>query len=383
MVYKLRMPAAVLVAFLLMWVAARGATPQPAASMAPAESGCVQQPPAQVWQFLLDTPHRAKGSVWTQFGFTALFFIIVTVILWLGGGAFGARRVVPALLFGVFFSGAIMMAIVIYGGIAPFVVIPWGMFMFVRGFKGGRRSPEKWFYEIAQSGSAPAVPAKRGSWFPPVSARDLGRPSVIALVVSNLVPVLGVLALGWQAFPILMLYWMENVVIGFYNVLRMIGCTGEGNVQPASAKWYLIPFFCGHYGLFCAVHGFVLYTLFGGASFADPDVVSSAPLWPTLVRHQLGWALLGLTISHGVSFVDNYLRHGERRRAQFGVLMIQPYARVAVLHLALLLGAGAGLLLGQPTSALVLLVLMKIALDLRAHLAERLKLGSSGKGTEP
>lgn len=209
-------------------------------------------------------------------------------------------------------------------------------------------------------------------------ARGLLRPSAIALVLSNLVPVFGVLALGWSVFPILMLYWMENVVIGFYNVLRMVWCTGKGNVEPAielettSAKLFLIPFFCAHYGLFCLVHGLSVYALFGGKSFADPNGPSS-PFWPTMVSYQLHWALLSLAISHGVSFVDNYLLRGERFRAYFGVLLIQPYARVVVLHLALLLGAGAGLLLGLPCSALVLLVLMKIVLDLLAHLAERKK----------
>jgi hypothetical protein len=188
--------------------------------------------------------------------------------------------------------------------------------------------------------------------------------------------------LGWSVFPIMMLYWMENVVIGCYNVLRMVWCTGKGNVEPASAKLFLIPFFCGHYGLFCLVHGFFVYALFGGKSFADPNVMSSAPLWPTMVRYQLGWALLGLVVSHGVSFVDNYLRRGERYRAYFGVLLFQPYVRVVVLHLALLLGACAGLLLGLPNSALVLLVLMKIILDLRAHLVERGKFAAGGDGRD-
>lgn len=218
----------------------------------------------------------------------------------------------------------------------------------------------------------------RADIIPKLRAKGLLRPSAIALVLSNLVPVLGVLALGWSMFPILMLYWMENVVIGFFNVLRMAWCTGKGNVKPASAKLFLIPFFCLHYGLFCAAHGFTVYALFGGKSFADPDVMSSAPFGQTMARYHLGWALLGLVVSHGVSFVDNYLLHGERRRAYFGLLLFQPYMRVVVLHLALLLGACAGLLIGSPQYALVLLVLMKIILDLRAHLAERDKFASRG-----
>lgn len=36
-----------------------------------------------------------------------------------------------------------------------------------------------------------------------ISAQELLRPSVIALVLANLAPVYGVLFLGWQVFPIL------------------------------------------------------------------------------------------------------------------------------------------------------------------------------------
>jgi hypothetical protein len=366
---RLLWPAAVALAMLfLLSMAIRAATPEPAGGEAAVD--VVKTLPAQICQFLLDTPHRAQVPVWKQLGFTAVFFIGVTILLLLGGGAFGARRVMPAVLFGVFFSGVIMIAVVVYGGIAPFLLVPWGIFMFVKGFKSGRGSPEKWFYPIYESESGPTTAVKNWSWFPPVSAKDLLRPSAITLVLSNLVPVFGVLALGWSVFPIMMLYWMENVVIGFYNVLRMAWCTGKGNVQPASAKLFLIPFFCLHYGLFCLVHGIFVYTLFGGKSIADPNVVSY-PFWQTMGRYELGWALLCLVVSHGVSLVDNYFRQGERHRAYFGVLLFQPYVRVVALHLALVLGAGAALVLGLPHSALVLLVLMKIVLDLRAHLAER------------
>ncbi len=40
------------------------------------------------------------------------------------------------------------------------------------------------------------------------------RPSAIVLVLVNLLPLGGVLALDWQVFDVLLLYWSENVVIG-------------------------------------------------------------------------------------------------------------------------------------------------------------------------
>ena len=49
---------------------------------------------------------------------------------------------------------------------------------------------------------------------------------------------------------------------------------------------------------------------------------------------------------------------------------MQPYQRVILLHVTVLAGGFVVMLLGQPLLALVLLVLLKTAVDLRAHIQE-------------
>jgi len=51
--------------------------------------------------------------------------------------------------------------------------------------------------------------------------------------------------------------------------------------------------------------------------------------------------------------------------------MGQPYGRVVVLHMTVLFGGWIVMTLGSPLAALVLLVVLKTAADLRAHKAER------------
>ena len=53
--------------------------------------------------------------------------------------------------------------------------------------------------------------------------------------------------------------------------------------------------------------------------------------------------------------------------------MMQPYARLVVLHLAVLFGGWIVLTLGSPLLALLVLVALKTAADVRAHQAERHK----------
>jgi hypothetical protein len=101
-----------------------------------------------------------------------------------------------------------------------------------------------------------------------------------------------------------------------------------------------------------------------------------------MIEQKLVWAGLGLFVSHGISFVHNYLVGGEFRRAGVQSLMTQPYGRIVVLHVTILLGGFLMMALKSPALGLVLLVVLKILLDLRAHLAERVKF-APGSGLKP
>ena len=194
-------------------------------------------------------------------------------------------------------------------------------------------------------------------------------PAVIALVLANLIPLYGVLALGWEVFPIMLLFWLENVVIGGFNVLKMLLSEPQ---HPAKwlGKLFLVPFFCVHYGMFTAVHGVFVLGFFGkqfkqGASFPSlGDVIGF------ISELQLGYAVLALVASHAFSFGYNYLCRGEFRSSSLQSLMHQPYGRVVVLHLAILGGGFLIMALKSPTAGLVLLVVLKIALDVRSHWKE-------------
>jgi hypothetical protein len=200
--------------------------------------------------------------------------------------------------------------------------------------------------------------------------------AVIALVLANVIPLYGVLALGWEVFPIMLLFWMENLVVGGFNVLKMLLSEPQDR-----AKWlgklFLVPFFCFHYGMFTLIHGVFVLGFFGqyfrpGASFPSTgDVVG-------LIRElHLGYAVLALVASHAFSFGYNYLWRGEFRTSSLQGLMQQPYGRVVVLHLAILGGGFLIMALKSPTAGLVLLVALKIILDVRSHWKEHRVAGQS------
>ncbi len=205
------------------------------------------------------------------------------------------------------------------------------------------------------------------------------RPSVLALVAANLLPLGGVLFLGWVVFPLVFLFWLENVIVGGFNVLKMLAADA-GSAAAWAAKVFMIPFFCVHYGLFCFVHGVFVVALFGRGVVSPEGFPSPGTFWQVLQTQHLGWAALGLGVSHGLSYVLNFLRGGEYRQAKLDGLMMAPYARVVVLHLAILAGGFLILSLGSPLWALILLLALKVAVDLRAHLRERQRFAPAPAG---
>jgi hypothetical protein len=211
-----------------------------------------------------------------------------------------------------------------------------------------------------------------------------GRLTPALLVLVNLLPIGGVLFFGWDVAAIVVLYWAENLVIGFYNILRMLRVAGFSGLFPAL-------FFLIHYGGFCAVHGLLLSSLLLDAAPAGDDDLS----WPfffvflellvnvmrdVLAQAPPAWVLgvLGLMISHGYSFVTNFLVGGEWQQATIPSLMSAPYKRIVVMHMAVIAGGMAVASLGEPLLLLLILVVLKTLMDVKLHLRERKRFSTPG-----
>ena len=214
--------------------------------------------------------------------------------------------------------------------------------------------------------------------------------SVIALLTANAIPLFGVLFLEWDAFFIVLLYWSENLVIGFYTILKIVFSSVS---HPAIhlGKFILIPFFIIHYGGFTAGHGLFLLAIF------KEDIakrVLEGLTWPfflifiellfnvvkqmyLIIPSQMKIAILSLFISHGVSFVYNYLLKGEYASDKPPNLMAAPYKRVIIMQFAILGGGYWAMILGSPVALLFILVVLKTIFDVILHLRSHKKVEDS------
>jgi len=215
------------------------------------------------------------------------------------------------------------------------------------------------------SDSEPAAPAETNG---PRSLLGRFRASALALVVANLVPLFGVLGLGWNAAAIVVFYWAENLIVGFFNILRMRRAQGPlGSIRMTlndrpvteASRSALIVFFIVHYGMFTLGHGVFVLVFFGMKSEG--------------ALRGLGQALLFLAASHWISYKRNFLGQGEYRKVSFAALFWQPYKRIFIMHLTIILGGVWAQEKGSPIPALVVMIVLKTLIDLVSHLAEHRK----------
>ena len=217
--------------------------------------------------------------------------------------------------------------------------------------------------------------------------RATSSPVAIALLVGvNLIPLVGAIFWGWNVYTLLILYWLENGIVGVFNVAKMSLAQGPLDTRSGAAeavtsvsRLTLIPFFIVHYGLFWVVHGVFVMSLpmfidIGRAVPIFPsdngfpgvaDDVAVGPRWDLVA-----WGALALVISHGASFVLNYIGRGEYRTARLGMLMFAPYARLVALHLTIILGGILSISLGSPVGSVIVHVAIKTAIDLALHIRE-------------
>ena len=211
--------------------------------------------------------------------------------------------------------------------------------------------------------------------------RTILSPASILLVLTNLVPLIGVIWWGWDAFLLLMLYWMETAIIAFWTYVGIATMPrGTGTVEQSLAgrivsRAGLLLFFMFHSGVFMGVHFMFLWTLFAGAwarKVHGPEgfvheIVLQTGLWLPLVF---------MFLVRGFSFGFERLRAGPfmqiavapvnsppRGSLDVGSIVSGLYARIVVMHMVILLGAWLTLAAGAERGPIILLVVLKTLAD--------------------
>ena len=175
-------------------------------------------------------------------------------------------------------------------------------------------------------------------------------------VLGNLLPLVSVVLFGADLWFLLLLYWLENFIVGGFNALMILTSTGRTPI----ARMFYAGFFSVHYGVFTFVHLFFLIAFISG----EKDVVRY--LFDNAGLFVFNAAMLSL--SYLWEFVSVWW---PRRDVNPEMLMSAPYGRIVVLQLTIILGAFAALFFGWNMGFLIVLILVRTFVDVYLYVRVR------------
>lgn len=191
-------------------------------------------------------------------------------------------------------------------------------------------------------------------------------PAALGALAANLVPVFGVLAWGWDLGVVVVLYWLENLVIGVVNLARMTAAGFAKGPGGIVAMLFLGPFFTVHYGGFCLVHGVFVLSIFGSGEL----VLENGPALDGLAKAALGGApyvglaLAALALWRALAFSLYYIGRGEHLRTDPASQMMAPYGRIVFLHFGIFAAGFALMAVGEPVWGVAALAALKTLFDM-------------------
>jgi hypothetical protein len=202
----------------------------------------------------------------------------------------------------------------------------------------------------------------------------LRNPVALTGLAVDLLPIWAVLAWGWGAIPLVLLYWLENVVIGVFTIPRVVmaSIAKSGWIGVIGGLW-AAALFSLHYGLFCFGHGGILLEVFGnteGWATADTLVGLIGGLVEAALSfgQDMSWVLAAIVVWHAFVFTRDYILGVEWRKADAQNESFSPYGRVIVFHIGVFVVAGTLEFLGDPAIGALALVIARAAWGLRANM---------------
>lgn len=190
------------------------------------------------------------------------------------------------------------------------------------------------------------------------------------LIIANLIPVYGVWFEGWNAAQIFLVFCLETVIIGLFNVLKM-GCvtlfvrptdtwSTEGRVTRMGGLFFIV-FFIVHYGFFV----FVQTQLFFGVSgiIKTNSLLGSYRDIPRVLGADGRLLLWIFIIYYTLHTLYSFFLSGAYKTISMGKLMFQPYGRIFIQQFVVIIGS-MFLGLGLDTVFILILVLVKMGFEL-------------------
>lgn len=193
------------------------------------------------------------------------------------------------------------------------------------------------------------------------------RTSVI-IILWNIVPFLGVLFFGWQPVSVFICYALETIVVGFFNVIklliiyfkgRQISKPGETGVSGLG----IVPFFIVHYYFFVFVQLSIFFPAsgIGGSSFPFHAVTT---IYEFAQQRSSIIALAAFVANNLFILINDFILLRQYEQRSMVEQMFQPYPRIFVQQFVVIIGSFFWSVFGLGLPVLIVFVFIKTITDL-------------------
>jgi len=210
------------------------------------------------------------------------------------------------------------------------------------------------------------------------------KPSDYFLIAANLWPVVGAFVWGWSATEIFIVYCLETVIIGIFNLLKMGVITlwkktdtwynGQSRMQVTGL--FFMFFFLVHYGMFVAIQTGLFFAASGIGKTFHTGFFDFFLHWPQYLSSESYSVLLGFVISYGFKFLWDFVGKQEYKEISLMRQMFQPYLRIFIQQVTVILGS-MFLQFGSGKIFILIFALVKIVfevlLDFEKIMNQRIK----------
>jgi hypothetical protein len=167
------------------------------------------------------------------------------------------------------------------------------------------------------------------------------------IIAANILPIIGVWFWGWNPHAIFLVYCLETIIIGIFNLLKMGVVTAirrtdiwynQGTQTKQSGIFFMF-FFLMHYGIFVGVQMALFMGVSGIGKGKDVNAFNFILKWPSLIDKDTMILLIAFVCSYAVKFFTDFIYTREYRTISLMKLMFQPYGRILVQQFAVIFGS--------------------------------------------
>jgi hypothetical protein len=171
-------------------------------------------------------------------------------------------------------------------------------------------------------------------------------PADYFLIAVNLVPVYGVWFEGWSAKEVFIAYALETLIVGLFTVIKL----GIATIYRKKDDWYannqvskvsglvFILFFIVHYGMFAAVQT-SMFSVASGINPRNSNFFYFFLHWYEYINKDTAIMLCGFVASYAFRDLAPFISRGDYKTVPMMLLMFQPYGRIFIQQVIVILGS--------------------------------------------